>query len=93
MALINKINEKSGIIAGVIAVALILFMLGGDIMSNNSIFNFGKDKVGSINGENISLGQYQNIVAQQEQEYQIQTDKSVGENERPSIDYQAWNEY
>ncbi len=93
MALINKINEKSGIIAGVIAVALILFMLGGDIMSNNSIFNFGKDKVGSINGENISLGQYQNIVAQQEQEYQIQTDKSVGENERPSIDYQAWNEF
>ena len=92
MALINKINEKSGIIAGVIAVALILFMLGGDIMSNNSIFNFGKDNVGSINGENISYPQYQNIVSIQENEYQIQTDKPVGETERPSIDYQAWNE-
>lgn len=76
----------------VIAVALILFMVGGDIMSNNSILNFGKDKIGSINGESISLGQYQQIVAIQEQEYQIQTDKTVGENERPSIDYQAWNE-
>ncbi len=92
MALINKINEKSGIIAGVIAVALILFMLGGDIMSNNSVFNLGKDRVGKINGENISLPQYQNVVATQEMEYQIQTDKSVGENERPSIEYQAWNE-
>jgi peptidyl-prolyl cis-trans isomerase D len=92
MALINKINEKSGIIAGVIAVALILFMLGGDIMSNNSIFNLGKDRVGKINGENISLPQYQNVVATQEMEYQIQTDKSVGENERPSIEYQSWNE-
>ncbi len=92
MALINKINEKSGVIAGVIAVALILFMLGGDIMSNNSIFSFGKDRVGKINGENISLGQYQNILAIQESEYEIQTEKAVGENERQSIEYQAWNE-
>lgn len=92
MALINKINEKSGIIAGVIAVALILFMLGGDILSNNSIFNIGKNRVGKINGENISLPEYQFVLGNQEREYEILREQSVGENERPSIEYQAWNE-
>lgn len=92
MALINKINEKSGVIAGVIAVALILFMLGGDIMSNNSIFNIGKDRVGKINGENISLPEYQLVLGIQEKEYETLREQSVGENERPSIEYQAWNE-
>ncbi|HVD97841.1 MAG TPA: peptidylprolyl isomerase [Cytophagaceae bacterium] len=91
MALINKINEKSGLIAGVIAVALILFMLGGDIMSNNSIFRFGKDRVGTINGQNISFPEYQYILSQQEREFEIMRDQSVGENERPGIEYQAWN--
>jgi len=92
MALINKINERSGVIAGVIAVALILFMLGGDILSNNSIFNFGKDRIGKINGESISLPQYQNSLANQEMEYQINTDRSVGENERQGVEFQAWND-
>ena len=92
MALINKINEKSGIIAGVIGVALILFMLGGDIMSNNSIFRFGKDKIGKINGETISQPQYQKVVNTQEDEYVIQAERAVGENERQGIENQAWNE-
>jgi peptidyl-prolyl cis-trans isomerase D len=92
MALINKINEKSGIIVGVVAVALILFMLGGDLLSSNSIFNFGKDRVGKINGESISLSQYQIVLGNQEREYQIQTDRTVGENERVSLEFQAWNE-
>ncbi|HWZ23579.1 MAG TPA: peptidylprolyl isomerase [Cytophagaceae bacterium] len=92
MALINKINEKSGIIAGVIGVALILFMLGGDIMSNNSVFNYGKDRVGKINGENISLTQYQTSVNTQEEEYVTQAEKPVGENEKQGLENQAWNE-
>ncbi len=92
MALINKINEKSGIIAGVIAGALILFMLGGDILTNGSIFNMGKDRIGKINGENITLPEYQYVLNLQEREFEILREQSVGENDRPGVEYQAWNE-
>jgi peptidyl-prolyl cis-trans isomerase D len=46
MALINKIREKSGIAVTVIAISLILFMVGGDLLGPNSILG-GRQQPGS----------------------------------------------
>ena len=43
MALINKIRERSGIAVVVIAVALLLFIVGGDIFSGNSKYFGGRE--------------------------------------------------
>ncbi|HEY8401493.1 MAG TPA: SurA N-terminal domain-containing protein [Cytophagaceae bacterium] len=92
MAIINKINEKSGLVVGVIAVGLILFIVGGELMGPNSFFNSQNNEVGEIAGVDISQQEYQNMLQQKEFEYQIQYDQSIGENERYSIQEMAWNE-
>jgi len=52
MGVFNKINEKSGIVVGVIALGLGLFLIGGDLFTSNS--GSSTEKVGEIDGDNIT---------------------------------------
>ena len=54
MALINKIRERSGIAVAVIAVALILFIVGGDLFSGGN----GKSGLFSSNNSFDVLWRY-----------------------------------
>ncbi|HYG41009.1 MAG TPA: peptidylprolyl isomerase [Cytophagales bacterium] len=87
MALIKKIRERTGIAVGVVAVALMLFMLGGDLLNQNSFLrgNSSQD-VGEIAGENISIQEYQQEIDQWEQRY----GGNVTEGQRESLREQAW---
>jgi len=51
MALINKIRERSGVAVVVIAIALILFIVGGDLFGGNGksgLFSSNDNKIGEI---------------------------------------------
>ena len=51
MALIKKIRQRTGLAIGVIAVGLIFFLVGGDILSPNSTLLGGRSNtVGEIAG-------------------------------------------
>ena len=56
MALIKQIRQRTGLAIGVIAGGLILFLLGGDLLSpNSSLLNTNQNIIGEIAGEEITL--------------------------------------
>ncbi|PSL04451.1 peptidylprolyl isomerase [Cecembia rubra] len=91
MALIKKIRQKTGLAIGVIAVGLILFIVGGDILSPNSTLLGGSsNKVGEIAGESISYEEYIRKIEEIKFSFQQNTGRTPSENEMYSIREQAW---
>ncbi|MEO6685217.1 MAG: peptidylprolyl isomerase, partial [Dyadobacter sp.] len=94
MALINKIREKSGIAVTVIAISLILFMVGGDLMGPNSILGGNNNQtVGEIAGKEINIKDFQSRVDGFRQNYEAQSGRALNENELASLRDQAWNQF
>lgn len=94
MALITKIREKSGVAVTVIAISLILFMVGGDLMGPNSFLGGGNSQVvGEIAGKEINIKDFQSRVDVFKQNYEAQSGRSLNENELASIRDQAWNQF
>ncbi|HEV7347931.1 peptidylprolyl isomerase [Telluribacter sp.] len=93
MALITKIREKSGIAVTVIAVSLILFIVGGDLLGPNTLFGGGNNQtVGEIAGRDIDIKDFQNRVDVLRQNYEAQTGRSANEQEVVALREQAWNQ-
>lgn len=91
MALIKKIRQKTGLAIGVIAVGLIFFLVGGDILSPNSTLLGGSsNKVGEIAGESISYEEYIQKIEEIKFSFQQNTGRTPSENEMYSIREQAW---
>lgn len=91
MALIKKIRQRTGLAVGVIAVGLIFFVVGGDLLGPNSVIlgNSGTT-VGEIAGEKISYEEYMQRIEQAKLSYQQNTGRNPSENELNSIREQAW---
>jgi peptidyl-prolyl cis-trans isomerase D len=93
MALINKIREKSGIAVTIIAISLILFIVGGDLLGPQTLLGGGNSQfVGEIAGKDIDIRDFQNRLDQIRQNYEAQTGRSVNETEMASLREQAWNQ-
>ncbi|KAA0989739.1 peptidylprolyl isomerase [Dyadobacter aurulentus] len=94
MALINKIREKSGVAVTVIAVSLILFMIGGDLLGPNSMLGGNNNQVvGEIAGKEINIKDFQGRVDGFRQNYEAQSGRSLNEGELASLRDQAWNQF
>jgi len=63
MGIFNQINQRSGLVVGTIVVGLLLFLLGDAFTSPNSIFSSFNNKVGEIDGTNITIDEYQRSIA------------------------------
>ncbi len=92
MALINKIREKSGIAVTVIAVSLIFFIVGSDLLGPGSFFSGGSQVVGEIGGKEINIKEFQQQLDLLRQNYEAQTGRAPGEQELASLRDQAWNQ-
>jgi peptidyl-prolyl cis-trans isomerase D len=94
MSIITKIREKSGLAVGLIAVSLIFFIVGGDLLSGNSIFTGGNQQtVGEIAGEKILAPDFSAKVAEATQNFQAQSQKAPNEQETEQIRNQVWDRY
>ncbi|MBT9145888.1 MAG: hypothetical protein DDT42_01765 [candidate division WS2 bacterium] len=95
MAIISKIRERSGLAVSFVAIAMILFIVGGDLLSGNSrllsMFS-DKDKIGKINGEEITYNEYQQEISTLENEFSINQQRSPNEQDMQGIREQAWNQ-
>ena len=92
MALVNKIRERSGIAVTVIAIALLLFIVGGDIFSNRygSLFGNSNNKVGEINGTSVDYQEFVKLVEAQRQQFETSTGRSASEQDLAQIREQVW---
>ena len=92
MSLISKIRERTGLIVGAVAIGLILFLVGGDLLGPSSQLLGGPDKeVGEIAGEEITIDQYQQAVGEMEANFYLQTRRNPSEREKNSLRQQAWD--
>jgi peptidyl-prolyl cis-trans isomerase D len=93
MALINKIREKSGVAVIIIAVSLILFIVGGDILGSRFFGGQQDQTIGEIAGETITTQEFQAKLDQARQTYESQAGRSAQEQELQSLREQVWNQY
>ncbi|RTQ48389.1 peptidylprolyl isomerase [Hymenobacter gummosus] len=93
MALINTIREKSGWAVGTVAVGMLLFIVGGDLIGGRSqLFNRQDTSVGEVNGEDISLEEFNAAVDQAKDGFAAQNNRQPNEQELQGIREQAWNQ-
>lgn len=91
MALINKIREKSGIAVGIIAVGLLLFVLGGDLLRSGA-GGQGEREVGEIAGQTVSLEEYQQTFEELKVNFMLQNGgQNPSEAQLNTLRDQAWN--
>ncbi|PZX59891.1 peptidyl-prolyl cis-trans isomerase D [Algoriphagus ratkowskyi] len=91
MALIKQIRQRTGLMIGVIAGGLILFLLGGDLLSpNSSLLGASQNIVGEIAGEDITYEEYIARVEEFKLANQQRTGQVPSEVEMYSIREQAW---
>ncbi|WP_337042080.1 peptidylprolyl isomerase [Emticicia sp. 17c] len=96
MALINKIRERSGIAVAVIAVALILFIVGGDLFygsgGRGGLFSGNKNKIGEIAGTNIDAQAFQAKLDAARANYEQQAGRSLQDQELQQLRNQVWEQ-
>src|SRR5690554_4203984 len=91
MALIKKIRQRTGLAIGVIAVGLIFFVVGGDLLGPNSMILGGNRMVvGEIAGEDVSYEEYMNRIELAKISFQQNSGRNPTENEMVSLREQAW---
>src|SRR3954467_11100119 len=89
MGIFNTINQKSGLIATIIVVAVALFILQ-DLFGPNS-FLFSDNNVGKIAGQKISFQEYSQMVASAKLDYSRSRGKNPGDNQMSEVYNQAWS--
>ena len=93
MSVINKIRERSGLAVGIIAVSLILFIVGGDLLGGRStLFGGNQQEVGEIAGQSIDYQEFNAKVDELRGQYEQQTGRAPGDQELTQIREQAWNQ-
>lgn len=91
MAIISKIRERAGWSIGIIAVALAMFVVGGDLLSSSSwLLGNNKQIVGSIDGKDIELQEFEREYRQLLARYQEFTGVRPDDNLSRNIRQQAW---
>ena len=95
MALINKIRERSGVAVVVIAVALILFIVGGDLFGGNGksgLFSSNDNKIGEIAGTSIDYQAFQVKLDVARANYEQQAGRALQEQEIQQLRSQVWEQ-
>ncbi|MCL6260898.1 SurA N-terminal domain-containing protein [Aquiflexum sp. TKW24L] len=91
MALIKKIRQRTGLAIGVIAVGLIFFLVGGDLLGPNStLLGSSANNVGEIAGEDVSYEEYIRKIEEIKISFQQNSGRTPSENEMTTLREQAW---
>lgn len=93
MSVINKIRERSGWAVGVIAVSLILFIVGGDLLGSRSLFGGNNQEVGEIAGQSINYQDFNAKVDELRAQFEQQTGRAPSEQDLAQLREQAWNQF
>ncbi|GAB3891538.1 peptidylprolyl isomerase [Spirosoma agri] len=93
MSVINKIRERSGLAVGIIAVSLILFIVGGDLLGGRSLlFGGNQQEVGEIAGQSIDYQEFNAKVDELRAQFEQQSGRAPAEQDMAQLREQAWNQ-
>ncbi|GAO42266.1 peptidylprolyl isomerase [Flavihumibacter petaseus] len=95
MSIIQNIREKAAwLVFGIIALSLVGFLLMDAFVgkSGHGLFSGNRDKIGSINGEDLDYKTYQTRVNQTEEQYK-QSGYPMNEMMRQTVQEQVWNQF
>ncbi|MCI1188278.1 SurA N-terminal domain-containing protein [Hymenobacter sp. DH14] len=93
MALINTIREKSGWAVGTVAVGMLLFIVGGDLVGGkNRLFNRNDTVVGEVAGQKVELADYNAALEQAKQAFVAQQQRQPDDQAMGYLRDQAWNQ-
>jgi peptidyl-prolyl cis-trans isomerase D len=93
MSILEKIRTKSGLLVGIIALALLVFILESALDSGNRFFSGQKTIVGEVMGNEIGIAEFEEKVQKAiENEKQRSGKNAVDENQTEYIRNQVWNE-
>ncbi len=92
MAALQSIRNRGVLLVAAIAVALFLFVIGDALRGGESIWNQSKMNVGQINGEKVTIQEYQDMTREYQNFYEVMSQKSnFTEQENNQINDEAWN--
>jgi peptidyl-prolyl cis-trans isomerase D len=93
MALINTIREKSGVAVGAVAIGMLLFIVGGDLVGGrNRLFGRDENMVGEVNGEKIELPEFTAALEQAKQNFTNQQGRPPDDQATSYLREQTWNQ-
>ena len=92
MSVLETIRNKTGLLVGIIALALIIFVLESALSSGRSLFGTNERTVGTIAGKNIDYNDFQAKLASAIQTYE-QNGQKVDEQTKQTLIDQVWNEF
>ncbi|TVT41244.1 peptidylprolyl isomerase [Hymenobacter setariae] len=93
MALINTIREKSGVAVGAVAIGMLLFIVGGDLIGGrNRLFGRDEQMVGEVNGEKIELPEFTAALEQAKQNFTQQQGRPPDDQALSYLREQTWNQ-
>jgi peptidyl-prolyl cis-trans isomerase D len=93
MALINTIREKSGVAVGAVAIGMLLFIVGGDLVGGrNRLFGRNDQAVGEVNGEKIELPEFTAALEQAKQNFTNQQGRPPDDQALSYLREQTWNQ-
>ncbi|MCC5943688.1 MAG: peptidylprolyl isomerase [Bernardetiaceae bacterium] len=93
MALVNKIRQRATVAIGVIAFALILFIVGTDWITSTGGMQGERPIVGTVNGQDIDQMAFQEEVDRQRRKFEAQMGTPVNETQMPYIRNLAWETF
>lgn len=92
MALITKIRHRAGLAVAMVAIGLILFLVGGDILGPNSFIMGNRNLyVGEIAGVKIKRDEFLLEVEEMKNNYMLNFNRTPNESEMYTIRQQAWD--
>ena len=92
MSVLETIRNKTGLLVGIIALALIIFVLESALSSGRSLFGTNERTVGTIAGKNIDYNDFQSKLAVAMQNYE-QNGQKVDEATKQNLVEQVWNQF
>ncbi|MEX0813090.1 MAG: peptidylprolyl isomerase [Chitinophagales bacterium] len=95
MGVIIKVRERFGaVLVGVISLAIISFLLMDALSSNNNLLSGQDTTAGLIDGEEISIQEYEQRVQEAIENYKLSNQvNAVDEQTMNSIRQQTWDDY
>ena len=92
MALIGKIREQAGLAVGIVAIGLVLFLVGRDLLGLNPTISGSNPIVGKVARKKITLRSFQDELDTLERNFFLQYDRVPSESEKDFLRDQAWQQ-